>query len=368
MRRPIPTHNPWHTIVAVGFVAVLVTAACSGGTPSSGQEPPEQEPPTSEAPIVIATAPGDRVTNVTPNAPIQVQFSESMDVNATEAAFGIDPSVSCGFTWNVDNTILTCTPSESLAEATTYEVEIAANATSDVGQTMERAIRFSFTTASPQEEDPTPTPTIVRTVPTNLASGVSRSTAIQIEFSVPMNRSSVEASFGTSPVFTCSPTWNSTNTVLTCTPIAALEPSTVYTVVVTTTAQSAEGVTLASPFAMTFGTEGASLRTALYVYGGPAPYDVYLGCLTCLDADPESIFNEFGQFGRFASPSMMNDFDQYGSAFSTLSACNAYASDPPRVFDQDGNYYGTLSVNRFAVDRITNPTYLERLENEVCDD
>ena len=64
-------------------------------------------------------------------------------------------------------------------------------------------------------------PTIVSTVPTSGASGISLSAAVIITFSEPMNNSVTTADFITSNPYQdlpTSPSWNADNTVLTCTP------------------------------------------------------------------------------------------------------------------------------------------------------
>src|SRR4051812_10403572 len=50
----------------------------------------------------------------------------------------------------------------------------------------------------------------------------------------------------------------------------------------------------------------------LLVFGG-ANNETYLGCLSCPETDPDSLFNRFGTYGsRFAATSMLNRFGPFG--------------------------------------------------------
>lgn len=89
----------------------------------------------------------------------------------------------------------------------------------------------------------------------------------------------------------------------------------------------------------------------LMIYGGPNN-GTYLGCLSCPSTDPESVFNEYGAGNPYRYESITNSYGQFGSPYSSYSACNEYASDPPVVVDEAGNYYGRLTLNRYAPDAL----------------
>lgn len=83
----------------------------------------------------------------------------------------------------------------------------------------------------------------------------------------------------------------------------------------------------------------------LHLYGG-ANSDEYLGCLNCDPYDKNSIWNEYGHFGsKFRSESIWNDYGSYGGPNSSYSPWNVYASSPPAIVDQDGNFYGYLTID-----------------------
>lgn len=97
----------------------------------------------------------------------------------------------------------------------------------------------------------------------------------------------------------------------------------------------------------------------------------YLGCVTCSEFSPDSVFNEFGLYGsEFSLTSIWNEFSPYGSPFGSLSACNEFTSSPPVVFDEAGCFVIRLSVNPFVADSvcgITGDAGLCALLHAACD-
>ena len=73
----------------------------------------------------------------------------------------------------------------------------------------------------------------------------------------------------------------------------------------------------------------------LYIYGGE-DHDVFLGKLNASKYDSKSIWNEYGT---------------YGSAYSSYSPFNSYASYPPVIVDEEGNFYGYFTVNKYKSKR-----------------
>jgi hypothetical protein len=70
-----------------------------------------------------------------------------------------------------------------------------------------------------------------------------------------------------------------------------------------------------------------------------------------------SIYNEYGNYGsKYSSTSIFNKYGNYGSDYSNQSPFNRYASNAPGLYDRRGNFYGTLSINRYA-SGITNESY-----------
>jgi hypothetical protein len=97
------------------------------------------------------------------------------------------------------------------------------------------------------------------------------------------------------------------------------------------------------------GNAGAptTVSRELLVFGGQG-HDVFLGCLNCSEYASSSVLNQFGRFGSaYSSTSILNPYGQFGSKYSSFSACNEYALNPPVVVDQQGNFYGYLTLNQY---------------------
>ena len=92
---------------------------------------------------------------------------------------------------------------------------------------------------------------------------------------------------------------------------------------------------------------GVGLPAKLMIFGG-TDHKVYLGCLNCSEYEADSVKNAYGTHGSaYSSESIFNHYSEYGSAYSNESACSEYASDPPVIVDQNGKYYGRLTLNRY---------------------
>lgn len=96
-------------------------------------------------------------------------------------------------------------------------------------------------------------------------------------------------------------------------------------------------------------TCGAQVVTAgsrkLMLFGG-RDHRVYLGCLSCSAYQSDSVLNQYGEYGsRYSGQSIFDSFGDFGGRFNSDSPCNPFASNPPVVVDEDGNYYGELTVS-----------------------
>lgn len=89
----------------------------------------------------------------------------------------------------------------------------------------------------------------------------------------------------------------------------------------------------------------------LHLYGG-SDKDQYLGCLNCDTFDKNSIWNSFGDYGNvLSSKSIWNSSGNYGSSYSTYSPWSTYAAYPPAILDENGNFFGYMTLNTFASER-----------------
>ncbi|MFT3711340.1 MAG: Ig-like domain-containing protein [Archangium sp.] len=164
------------------------------------------DPPDTVRPTVTATAPGSGDTGVPQNTTIEFNFSEPMNMMATEGALNIAPAATCTFTWNAQRTLMSCRPTLPLTFSTSYTVTLGTGAHDDANNTLMAPYVFSFTTAAMPDLTP---PTITATAPAQNAIGVDRYTAgfpkftptpIAITFSESMSQAAAQGAFSiTSP-------------------------------------------------------------------------------------------------------------------------------------------------------------------------
>ncbi len=109
----------------------------------------------------------------------------------------------------------------------------------------------------------------------------------------------------------------------------------------------------------------APIGKKIMLFGGE-DHKVYLGCLSCSEFASDSLLNKFGNFGSsFSALSIYNDFGIYGSSFSATSPCNDFATDPPVIVDNNGGFYGYLTMNESKPKRVQNEKVLGWLTG-VC--
>lgn len=74
----------------------------------------------------------------------------------------------------------------------------------------------------------------------------------------------------------------------------------------------------------------------------------YLGNFTSKYSE-DSIYNQYGTYGsKYNSNSIFNSYGTYGSDYSDYSPFDKYSSNGPWLVDGQGNYYGRLSINKYA--------------------
>jgi hypothetical protein len=73
----------------------------------------------------------------------------------------------------------------------------------------------------------------------------------------------------------------------------------------------------------------------------------FLGVISTRQFDPDSIANEFGEYGNeFKPKSILNEFGPYGSELSGLSPFNPMAASPPKIY-RDDRFVAYLTKNSF---------------------
>ena len=87
----------------------------------------------------------------------------------------------------------------------------------------------------------------------------------------------------------------------------------------------------------------------------PAEAGDYLGQYSSNPYNTNSTSNPYGTYGSPYGNGINNNYSQYGSPYSNSSAHNPYASNAPKLFDNNGKYYGRLSDNPYQSDSTSNP-------------
>ncbi len=110
---------------------------------------------------------------------------------------------------------------------------------------------------------------------------------------------------------------------------------------------------------------GAALPASLFplhLYSNDTK--TYLGKLTTDIYDADSIWNEYGTYGsKYQTNSIWNEYGDYGSKYSNKSAFNEYATEPPKIFDNQGNYVGYLTTNEYLEHAFTIQVVKQFLED-----
>jgi hypothetical protein len=92
-----------------------------------------------------------------------------------------------------------------------------------------------------------------------------------------------------------------------------------------------------------------------------SPNGTFLGSLNHNHYDPNSIYNQYGQYGSiYSSLSIFNQYGQYGSIYSSTSPFSQYAAQPPEVY-LNRRKVGYLTVNRYMTPQIQPAEFLEEV-------
>jgi ketosteroid isomerase-like protein len=227
-------------ISTLAFVLVALVAGC-------GRE--QTHSPAS--PTVIITSPANGATGVVLNTTVSAGFSSVMapaTINTTTFTLTGPGATPVAGTVSYTGTTATFTPAASLLANTVYTGTITTGATDPGGNALGSNFVWSFTTGAP---------TVISTVPANLATAVPVNTLVSATFSEPMNPATINAATftltgpGVTPVAGVVTYAGATATF---TPASVLAASTLFTATITTGAKDPAGAALAANFVWTFTT------------------------------------------------------------------------------------------------------------------
>ena len=215
------------------------------------------------APTVSSTIPANTATLVLINSAMTATFSEAMDpLTITTVTFTVKQGTT-PILGTVTYALVTAvfTPASNLSVSTTYTATITTGAKDLAGNPLALGKVWTFTTGAAID---TTAPTVISTIPADIAIGVTINSAMSATFSEAMDPLTITtATFtlmqGVTPVLGVV-TYAGITAVFT--PASNLSVSTTYTATITTGAKDLAGNALASSYAWSFTTGAAPDITA----------------------------------------------------------------------------------------------------------
>jgi len=216
-------------------------------------------------PLLNGSVPANGASNVTVGlSTVVLSFGFPMVAAATEAAVTVAPSIPWTPLWDASDRNLTLLLSAPVDPQTTYTVTVAPSAETQDGFVPSSPLTVTFSTGAVVR----PIPAVVGTIPANGTTNVSLTAEVLVSFSVPMNATLLPTSFSIGPGEVPGRVSSPSGTVLAWSPSSPLAPNTTYTVQISTTAQSSEGVAIAHAYVFDFRTGAGNAST---LPGAPSP-------------------------------------------------------------------------------------------------
>ena len=250
--------------------------------------------PSTTPPTVTAVTPLNNATGVALNTAITAMFDEAMNPATMNAStFTLTgpgaTSVSGVVTYNATSNIVTLTPTSNLAPLTLFTATVTTGVTSLSGIAMAANFVWTFTTGAAPATTP---PTVISTIPANLATGVPLNQAISATFSEAMNDTTINTTTftlaqGATPipgVVSYVAVGNKAIFI----PTSNLVADTIYTATITTGVADLAGNFLVSDYVWSFTTTAAPVITPPTVFS-TNPANNALG--VCLNATINATFS-----------------------------------------------------------------------------
>jgi hypothetical protein len=220
--------------------------------------------PAPTVPSVISTVPINGATGVPTNQALTAAFSEAMNpatINSTTFTLTATggATVTGVVTYVPAGSIATFTPDANLAPSTEYTAAITTGAEDLADNALASNYAWTFTTAAAPLAIP---PTVISTIPADLATNVPFNQIVSATFSTAMNPATINSTTftltgpGATPVSGLV-AYSAISNSLTFTPTANLAANTTFTATITTGAQNLAGTALANNDVWTFTTGAA---------------------------------------------------------------------------------------------------------------
>lgn len=240
------------------FPVLMLVAFVAGCASNDPEAPPN---PDTTRPQVSFTSPQNGAIAVPLNRMVLVAFSEKMDPlsinNTTFKVTGPGLTAVPGLVTPAGSSA-TFTPVNPFTASTVYTVTITTGAKDLAGNALAGNYVFSFTTGTTADAI---APTVSSTSPANAAVTVPLNRKVAVEFSEPMNPSTINTvtfKVAGPGVTLVTGTVASVGTSATFTPATPLVANTLYTVTITTGAMDLAGNSMAADYLFTFTTGSTS--------------------------------------------------------------------------------------------------------------
>jgi methionine-rich copper-binding protein CopC len=216
-------------------------------------------------PTIQSTTPANNATDVPISSTITLRFSRSMNRQSVETAFSSTPSLTCTWAWLDGDQTAVCTPAAPMAFDTAHTLQVASSAQSAAGVNLQTVFSSSF-----RSERDLVQPALTSSVPADNATNRRFDTAITLNFSKPMNQSSVETAFSSNPAINCTWQWTSPQ-VANCQPNGRLNQQTEYQITLANTATDLVGNSLQAAYGFRFQVGNAPPKVLGFTPTGITP-------------------------------------------------------------------------------------------------
>ncbi|MBI3395336.1 MAG: Ig-like domain-containing protein [Spirochaetia bacterium] len=219
------------------------------------------------APKILATYPTNGLSGLRADEGLWVLFDMPMDRAKTESAFHVSSGTSSPegvFGWDGQKMIFA--PRAPLSGTEEFSMVIARGAESQAGLDLQEQTVVRFFAGTD-----TAAPTLTHSQPQDGATGIAPGTAVVLDFSEPIDMSTIASGITVSPSFLYTVTQNAARDQITLTPISPLSNGTLYTVRVSGELKDLSGNGLAPSQSFTFlvGTDTTPPRIMTVSAAGP---------------------------------------------------------------------------------------------------
>jgi methionine-rich copper-binding protein CopC len=209
-------------------------------------------------PTVISIIPANNATGVILTPEITLRFSRPMNKASVETNTLVNATTCSPWVWSDNDQTAKCTLITPLVYDTNYTIAVSTNARSAAGGALQAEFMSTFRTLP----DTTP-PALSSSTPSNNATNVAFNSAIVLNFSKPMNQTSVQSAFSSVPSMVCTWTWTTPQSA-TCQPNGRLNQQTDYIITIANSATDSSSNALQAAYEIRFRSGNAPPKVTTF--------------------------------------------------------------------------------------------------------